>query len=51
MTMKLNQKPATVVTSFSQTKFSTKDALARGSAGTPSSSAAFEDLQAARLSL
>jgi len=26
--MKLNQKPATVVTSFSQTKFSTKDALA-----------------------
>jgi hypothetical protein len=25
--MKLNQKSATVVTSFSQTKFSTKDAL------------------------
>src|SRR2546430_603705 len=29
MTMKLNQKSATVVTSFSQTKFSTKDALSR----------------------
>jgi len=29
MTMKLNQKSATVVTSFSQTKFSAKDALSR----------------------
>jgi len=29
MTMKLNQKSATVVTSFPQTKFSAKDALSR----------------------
>jgi hypothetical protein len=29
MTMKLNQKSATVVTSFSQTKFSAKDAFSR----------------------
>jgi hypothetical protein len=29
--MKLNQKSATVVTSFSQTKFSTKDGLSRDS--------------------
>jgi hypothetical protein len=29
MTTKLNQKSTTVVTSFSQTKFSTKDALSR----------------------
>jgi len=29
MTMKLNQKSATVVTSFSQIKFSTKEALSR----------------------
>ena len=55
MTMKLNQKSATVVTSFSQTKFSAKDARLRGSAGILSSMkatvAAFEDLQAARLPL
>jgi hypothetical protein len=29
MITKLNQKPAAVVTSFSQTKFSAKDALSR----------------------
>jgi len=33
MTMKLNQKSATVVTSFSQTKFSAKDALSGDSLG------------------
>jgi len=49
--MKLNQKPAAVVTSFSQTKFSTKDALARDRLEFPAAGAAFEDLQAARLSL
>jgi len=52
--MKLNQKSATVVTSFSQTKFSTKRAF-QGSAGILTSVkaavAAFEDLQAARLPL
>jgi hypothetical protein len=51
MTMKLNQKPATVVTSFSQTKFSTRDALSRDRLEFRAAVAAFEDLQAARLSL
>jgi hypothetical protein len=51
MIMKLNQKPATVVTSFSQTKFSTKDALSRDRLELRAAVAAFEDLQAARLSL
>jgi hypothetical protein len=51
MIMKLNQKPATVVTSFSQTKFSTKDALSRDRLELRAAVAAFEDLQAARLPL
>jgi hypothetical protein len=55
MTTKFNQKPTIFVTSFSQTKFSTKDALSRDpmnsvfcGAAVP---AAFEDLQVTRLPL
>jgi len=51
MTLKLNQKPATVVTSFSQTKFSPRDALSRDRLEFRAAVAAFEDLQAARASL
>jgi len=49
--MKLNQKPAAVVTSFSQTKFSTRDALSSDRLEFRAAVAAFEDLQAARPSL
>src|SRR5437764_12017856 len=53
MTMKLNQKSGTVVTSFSQTKFSQKTrspGIRWDSASVKAAVAAFEDLRATRLS-